>query len=77
MQYSSSEAIREEDSASIQLPDGDVEANTEGTSYSICEAIADESSKVRERIIRPPGIGQRIYEIDPLLRNYSEHLDYR
>ncbi|EPS60100.1 hypothetical protein M569_14702, partial [Genlisea aurea] len=29
------------------------------------------------RIVPPPGSGQRIYEIDPLLRNYRDHLDYR
>lgn len=41
------------------------------------EMISSESEKVRERTILPPGSGQRIYEIDPLLRNFSGHLDYR
>lgn len=76
-QLSSSEAITGEDSASVQLLDGDVEAKAEGTSDSTYETISDESARVRERIIPPPGIGQRIYEIDPLLNNYREHLDYR
>lgn len=32
---------------------------------------------VAKRSIPPPGDGQRIYEIDPLLRNHRDHLDYR
>ncbi|KAI3471845.1 hypothetical protein Pfo_028498 [Paulownia fortunei] len=69
----SSEAIRGEDSTSLPLLDGDVEAKAEGTSDLTYETISHESS----RVIPPPGIGQRIYEIDPLLSNYREHLDYR
>lgn len=33
--------------------------------------------EARPKSIPPPGTGQRIYEIDPLLRGYREHLDYR
>ena len=32
---------------------------------------------VTKRSIPPPGDGQRIYEIDPLLRSHRDHLDYR
>ncbi|KAH6825381.1 starch branching enzyme 2.1 [Perilla frutescens var. hirtella] len=74
---SSSEAITVEDSASVQLPDGDVEAEAEGTSVSTYETISDESTRIRGKIIPPPGIGQRIYEIDPMLTNHRQHLDYR
>ena len=33
--------------------------------------------EARPKSIPPPGTGQRIYEIDPLLKGYCEHLDYR
>lgn len=74
---SSNEAIRGEESGSIQLRDGDIETKPEGTSDSAYETISEESSRVREKIIPPPGTGQRIYEIDPLLNNHRQHLDYR
>lgn len=73
----SSEANRGEDSSSVQLLDGDIETKPEGMSGSAYETISDESSRVREKIIPPPGTGQGIYEIDPLLNNYRPHLDYR
>ncbi|KAL7137419.1 hypothetical protein ABFS83_10G091000 [Erythranthe nasuta] len=76
-QQISGEAIKGKDSASVQLLDEDAELNTEGKSYSISKTIADESSMVKERVIPPPGAGQKIYEIDTLLTNYREHLDYR
>ncbi|KAK1323416.1 hypothetical protein QJS10_CPA02g00640 [Acorus calamus] len=35
------------------------------------------SIDVKPRTIPPPGTGQRIYEIDPLLKAHKRHLDYR
>ena len=35
------------------------------------------ASTVSKRTVPPPGDGQRMYEIDPLLRNHCDHLDYR
>eukprot|EP00252_Welwitschia_mirabilis_P006854 TRINITY_DN1776_c0_g1_i2.p1 TRINITY_DN1776_c0_g1~~TRINITY_DN1776_c0_g1_i2.p1 ORF type:complete len:853 (-),score=190.68 TRINITY_DN1776_c0_g1_i2:471-3029(-) len=35
-----------------------------------------DSDKLR-RTMPPPGAGQRIYEIDPLLSNHRDHLEYR
>lgn len=32
---------------------------------------------LKPRIVPPPGDGKKIYEIDPMLRSYSSHLDYR
>ncbi|AED90637.1 1, 4-alpha-glucan branching enzyme protein soform SBE2.2 precursor [Arabidopsis thaliana] len=32
---------------------------------------------VKPRIVPPPGDGKKIYEIDPMLRTYNNHLDYR
>ncbi|XP_027072580.1 1,4-alpha-glucan-branching enzyme 1, chloroplastic/amyloplastic-like isoform X3 [Coffea arabica] len=46
------------------------------TDSEVEEMISRESEQVRKRTIPPPGNGQRIYEIDPLLRNFSGHLDY-
>ncbi|XP_021716832.1 1,4-alpha-glucan-branching enzyme 2-2, chloroplastic/amyloplastic-like [Chenopodium quinoa] len=37
----------------------------------------DVQDSVTRRSVPPPGNGQRIYEIDPLLKNYRTHLDYR
>ncbi|KAE9455753.1 hypothetical protein C3L33_12343, partial [Rhododendron williamsianum] len=39
--------------------------------------ISKKKDMVRQRSIPPPGTGQRIYEIDPLLRSHRDHLDYR
>lgn len=39
--------------------------------------ISTESEAIRQKSIPHPGSGQRIYEIDPPLRNHHEHLDYR
>lgn len=39
--------------------------------------ISEESEVIRQIAIPPPGAGQRIYEIDPLLSNHREHLEYR
>lgn len=74
---SSTEATGGEDSASVQLLDGDGETEEEGTSDALSETISNESAIIRERVVPPPGIGQRIYEIDPSLNNHRGHLDYR
>lgn len=62
--------------SSLQLQEGGKleESKTLNTSE---ETIIDESDRIRERGIPPPGLGQKIYEIDPLLTNYRQHLDYR
>ncbi|XP_023746197.1 1,4-alpha-glucan-branching enzyme 1, chloroplastic/amyloplastic isoform X2 [Lactuca sativa] len=39
--------------------------------------IDKESEEIRKLSIPPPGKGERIYEIDPLLSNHREHLEYR
>ncbi|KAL6521134.1 hypothetical protein OROGR_017703 [Orobanche gracilis] len=70
-------SVEGEDSASLQLQDGYVEAQDKRTLDSMYETISDESLRVKEMVVPPPGLGQRIYEIDPLLSNYREHLDYR
>ncbi|KAF5473600.1 hypothetical protein F2P56_010200 [Juglans regia] len=64
------EIDNEQDSASSTLAGEEASAPIDGT-----ESI--EEDEARTRTIPPPGTGQRIYEIDPLLNNYREHLDYR
>lgn len=63
-------------SSSLQLQEGGKlkESKTLNTSE---ETIINESDRIREKRVPPPGLGQKIYEIDPLLTNYSQHLDYR
>lgn len=39
--------------------------------------ISKEREVLKQVSIPPPGPGQRIYEIDPLLSGHREHLDYR
>ncbi|XP_024527573.1 1,4-alpha-glucan-branching enzyme 2-2, chloroplastic/amyloplastic [Selaginella moellendorffii] len=47
------------------------------------QAFRDGSLKLKEqdaalpKVVPPPGDGQRIYEIDPYLKNYRDHLEYR
>ncbi|CAA6660717.1 unnamed protein product [Spirodela intermedia] len=38
---------------------------------------SDESLETKPRSVPPPGSGQRIYEIDPMLEGHRAHLDYR
>lgn len=66
-----------QDSPSILVADEDDEMGGMGTSDSLEENIIDESERVWKRAIPPPGLGQRIYEIDPMLNSYRSHLDYR
>ncbi|XP_041998026.1 1,4-alpha-glucan-branching enzyme 2-2, chloroplastic/amyloplastic-like [Salvia splendens] len=77
IELSSSEVITGEDPASAQLPDAHLEAKAEGTSDSTYETTTSESMRIRGKIIPPPGTGQRIYEIDPMLGSHRQHLDYR
>ncbi|KAL3532060.1 hypothetical protein ACH5RR_005581 [Cinchona calisaya] len=71
-----SEGDEEQVSATSSFLHADGEVKGVGES-DVEEMISSESEKVGKRSIPPPGRGQRIYEIDPLLRNFSGHLDYR
>ncbi|XP_073033199.1 1,4-alpha-glucan-branching enzyme 2-2, chloroplastic/amyloplastic-like isoform X2 [Primulina eburnea] len=64
-------------SSSVALLDGDAQVEVEKLSTILYETISDESRRVRNRVVPPPGIGQNIYEIDSTLSNYRVHLDYR
>lgn len=71
------EAIIGNDSTSVALLDEDAQVEVEKLSAVLYETISDESKRIRNRVVPPPGIGQNIYEIDPTLSNYRGHLDYR
>lgn len=58
------EALRTEDQASVF-----------DSSYNDAKVVKERG--VRPRVVPPPGDGKKIYEIDPMLRSYSNHLDYR
>ncbi|GMP50010.1 hypothetical protein CsSME_00016796 [Camellia sinensis var. sinensis] len=64
--------------ASLSSPTAvkDVKAKDVET-YVPSHDVSKEKDVVRQRSIPPPGTGQRIYEIDPLLTSHREHLDYR
>ncbi|KAB1221286.1 1,4-alpha-glucan-branching enzyme 1, chloroplastic/amyloplastic [Morella rubra] len=67
----------EKDSASSTLVGDDGGAQAEAASVLIHGTKSIEEVEARPRTIPPPGTGQRIYKIDPLLNSYREHLDYR
>ncbi|KAK2998713.1 hypothetical protein RJ639_023622 [Escallonia herrerae] len=67
-----------EPSSSFSEVDGeDDEANNAEASVLLQEVISKESDLIRQKSIPPPGTGQRIYEIDPILTRHRDHLDYR
>ncbi|PAN37975.1 hypothetical protein PAHAL_7G138000 [Panicum hallii] len=53
----------------------------EGTSETETDGVAVETKaplvEEKPRVIPPPGDGQRIYQIDPMLEGFRNHLDYR
>ncbi|KAK2970574.1 hypothetical protein RJ640_030947 [Escallonia rubra] len=67
-----------EPSSSFSEVDGeDDEANNAEAPVLLQEVISKESDLIRQKSIPPPGTGQRIYEIDPILTRHRDHLDYR
>ncbi|URE01897.1 Carbohydrate-binding module 48 (Isoamylase N-terminal domain), partial [Musa troglodytarum] len=55
------------------------ESMNQGDKSSVSSQAKEEVEDVEEkpRLVPPPGTGQRIYEIDPSLKGYRGHLDYR
>ena len=53
----------------------------ESTSKTETDGVAVETKvqlvEEKPRVIPPPGDGQRIYQIDPMLEGFRNHLDYR
>jgi len=59
------------------LVDNNVNAQAEKTSVSTKKRVKVEGDEVKPKIIPPPGTGRKIFEIDPLLQGYRDHLDFR
>lgn len=60
------EAVRTEDQASVF---------DSSNSYNDANVVKERG--VKPRTVPPPGDGKKIYEIDPMLLSYRNHLDYR
>lgn len=55
----------------------DDKAKGEETSVHMEGVSSTTKAKATKKSIPPPGTGQKIYEIDPMLNGFREHLDYR
>ncbi|KAL5807547.1 hypothetical protein ACOSQ4_030280 [Xanthoceras sorbifolium] len=73
--------IDEQDHVSSSVASGDENAQSEEPSVPLQGKVSTKKSEakteVKPRSVPPPGTGQKIYEIDPTLARYREHLDYR
>lgn len=73
------EEVKDELVPSSQLTDDEVKAIIEEAPVPL-KGIAS-TTKVETKILRrsvpPLGTGQKIYEIDPTLNGYRQHLEYR
>ncbi|CAH9138425.1 unnamed protein product [Cuscuta epithymum] len=70
------ESVQEQGHASSVQYEEDGEVKASPIAFT-SNHISIESEMAKRSIIPPPGLGQRIYEIDPLLKNFRNHLDYR
>lgn len=73
------ESEEEMNQASVSLGETMNDLGSNSKSTSVSEEVVESEEVVKEvkRSIPPPGNGQNIYELDPLLRNYRTHIDYR
>lgn len=55
----------------------DGNAQGEETSVPLEGLLSTANVKATQNSIPPPGTGQKIYEIDPMLTGFKDHLDYR
>ncbi|KAK8705191.1 hypothetical protein V6N13_048797 [Hibiscus sabdariffa] len=67
----------EQESVPSTLASNDEEAHAEELSAPLNRKVRNPNSEAKPRSIPPPGAGQRIYEIDPTLSGFRQHLDYR
>ncbi|CAK7343392.1 unnamed protein product [Dovyalis caffra] len=67
------------DVESLTMEDNQIveEQEKQETSTPLSEPTIIGKSEAKSRLIPPPGSGQRIYEIDPSLTGFRQHLDYR
>ena len=69
--------VEEQESVPSVLANNDEEACAEEPSVPLHRKASTEKSEAKPRSIPPPGAGQKIYEIDPTLFGFREHIDYR
>ncbi|XP_071701824.1 1,4-alpha-glucan-branching enzyme 2-2, chloroplastic/amyloplastic-like [Rutidosis leptorrhynchoides] len=71
------EGMTEKDYVDSPVLVEDIAVTTEEEPLVSLPDISEESEVIRQIVIPTPGSGQKIYEIDPLLSNHREHLEYR
>lgn len=69
--------VEEQESDPYALANDDEEAHDEEPSVPLYRKVSTDKSEPKPRTIPPPGAGQKIYEIDPMLSGFRDHLDYR
>ena len=69
--------VEEQESVPSALANNDVVARAKEPSVPLHRKVSTEKSEAKSRSIPPPGAGQKIYEIDPTLLGFREHIDYR
>lgn len=65
------------DVESLIMDDKIVEDEVNKESVPMRETVSIRKIGSKPRSIPPPGRGQRIYDIDPSLTGFRQHLDYR
>ncbi|CAI0469252.1 unnamed protein product [Linum tenue] len=66
--------LREVPESSSMVGDTSTEVLDEQEKIAV---LPDTREKTDKRTVPPPGAGQRIYDIDPILSSFRQHLDYR
>ncbi|KAK4833753.1 hypothetical protein QYF36_010671 [Acer negundo] len=73
--------IEEQDHVSSSVASDDENGESEEPSVPLQRNISTKKSEAKTEVepqsVPPPGTGQIIYKIDPMLAGYREHLDYR
>lgn len=70
-----SQVDENQDSVLFEDQDGKAQGVDKSVILSGIGTVKEEEARAKS--IPPPGTGQRIYEIDPFLKEHHEHLDYR
>nr|CAB3446751.1 unnamed protein product [Digitaria exilis] len=65
------------------IPEGQIESSEttrrarEGDADALNREVLGSALQEKPRVVPPPGDGQKIFQIDPMLQNYKYHLEYR
>ncbi|XP_022748370.1 1,4-alpha-glucan-branching enzyme 2-2, chloroplastic/amyloplastic-like isoform X1 [Durio zibethinus] len=69
--------VEEQESVPYALANNDEEFHAKEPPIPLHRKVSTAKSEAKPRSIPPPGAGKRIYEIDPTLLGFREHIDYR